>query len=210
MKKIIPPHINLLLEEKRTSVINSFPFLDSTNPPLSIWTYISNVPQCSYNKTATVDIFNFLQDQLQTHPEFINDYFANNEHELNQASIILSEINSAKIHDTTSDFDEYKRIDFYENQVNPRYLKLIEGCFSTLIYPLSAYQRIKRNASLEKFDIYNRVEELKKTKYSYLCENYNNTIRRGYKKDCVNGHIKYLMEREKDGQRERRFNREAA
>lgn len=32
----------------------------------------------------------------------------------------------------------------------------------------------------------------------------------GCKKDCVNGHIKYLMEREKDGQRERRFNREAA
>jgi len=49
-----------------------------------------------------------------------------------------------------------------------------------------------------------------KNKIMMKIEMVSTPIQGGCKKDCVNGHIKYLMEREKDGQRERRFNREAA
>jgi len=187
MKDILPLHINLLLEEKKNSVISEFTFSDEINPPLFFWPYINSVPRCSYSKRAFSDIFVFLTDLLQSNPNFINEFFTTNEHSLNQAMIILSEINSSDIHDISIPFDEYKRIEFYENHVNARYLKLIEGCFSVLIYPFSAIQRINRNASLEKFDIYNRVEELKKTKYNYLCEYYNNTIRNS----IAHGSVKY-------------------
>ena len=72
------------------------------------------------------------------------------------------------------DYEFMKKCEF---KINPAYLKLVEGIYHHLIFPVAAFCRIERGKSLDGLDIYNRVEEIRKTKYAYLCEPYDNKIR---------------------------------
>ena len=90
----------------------------------------------------------------------------------------LNEINSLKFHDMAIPSNEYDLMRFCNNHIHPNYLKLVEGVYSNLIFPIGVYHRIERGKRLEGFDIYNRVEELKMTTlYKYLSDPYNHTIR---------------------------------
>ena len=144
---------------------------------LSTFKYLSNVPEKFYNEAACRDILNFLNDIKEKKPSSLVKILNSNEFQsIGYKS--LNEINSLKFHDMAIPSNEYDLMRFCNNHIHPNYLKLVEGVYSNLIFPIGVYHRIERGKRLEGFDIYNRVEELKMTTlYKYLSDPYNHTIR---------------------------------
>jgi hypothetical protein len=155
-----------------------FPILNNNknHAYLSIWEYLSGVPERFYNETACGDILDFLNNIREKEPGSLVKILNDNEFQ-SMGFKSLNEINSLKFHDMAIPTNEFDLMRFCNNHIHPNYLKLVEGIYSNFIFPISAYQRIDRGKKLEGFDIYNRVEELKGTSYEYLSNPYNNTIR---------------------------------
>lgn len=91
----------------------------------------------------------------------------------------MEEINRYQWHDDIIDNDEYGLLRFCDITLNPTYLKIVEGVFYPLIYIPAFFSRISRGKPTEGLDIYNSVEEIKKSSFSNLCDFYNHTIRNG-------------------------------
>jgi hypothetical protein len=164
---------------RRKKICLEFPALSNCGHDfyLSLWKYLSHIPERFYSKKACEDIWKYLdnikKNETSTLIKILKDY----DRLLFLAFSTLDEINSLKFHDTELPSDEYDLMKFCDNFIHPTYLKLIEGIYANLILPISAYQRIKRNKKLEGFDVYQRVEELKATHYKYLSDHYNSIIR---------------------------------
>jgi len=176
---------NPLTEElhkyRRKKICAEFPVLANCghNFYLSLWKYLSNIPEKFYSRKAKEDIFAFLENLKET-DETILEKILSEFNNLSFSFKSLNEINKLEFHDIDlSWFEPQVLMKLYEDYLHPAYLKLVEGSYSDLIFPISAYQRFLRNVRLDNFDVFNRVEELKNTKYEYLAEPYNNTIRNG-------------------------------
>ena len=164
---------------KRKKILLEFPALNTCPPDcyLSIWKYLSHIPERFYSKKACEDIWKYLENLQKNEPivliKMLKDY--------NRLMVLafrsIDEINSLKFHDMKLPFNDLDLLKFCDNYIHSNYLKLTEGVYSNLIIPISAYQRIKRKAKLEGFDLYQRAEELKGTQYQYLSDPYNNIIR---------------------------------
>ena len=163
---------------KRKKINSQFPILNTSNHAyLSIGEYLNTVPKRFYSGKASEDIYDFLENIKETEPSILVEILNNYDKFLSIGFRSLNEINSLDFHDMELPSNEYDLLSFYDIYIHPNYLKLIEGVYSNLILPISANQRIKRGAGLERFDVFNRVEELKDTPYEYLSTPYNNTIR---------------------------------
>ena len=163
---------------KRKKINSEFPILNTSNYAyLSIWEYLNNIPKRFYSKNACEDIYDFLESIKEEEPNTLVEILNNYDKILSIGFRSLSEINSLNFHDMVLPSNEYDLMSFLDIYIHPNYLKLIEGVYSNLILPISANQRIKRGAGFERFDVFNRVEDLKGTSYKYLSTPYNNTIR---------------------------------
>lgn len=169
-----------LQKERLKKIVSEIPILKECahEKYLSLWKYIEHEPEKFYKKQAYYDIFQFLEDlksnDIQSLLLILNEF--NNYSFFALTS--LEDINSLNFHDTKVPDNEYELITLLDTYFHPSYLRLTEATYSNLIFPLSCYQRIKRSAKLEGFDLFQRVEELKKTtKYNYLTSPYCNTIR---------------------------------
>lgn len=164
---------------RRKKICLEFPILSTYDYDCysSLWKYLSHVPERFYSKKACRDIFKHLNNLKDNEPITLIKILKDYDRLLSLAFRSLDEINSLHFHDMELSSNEFDLMQFYDNYLHPTYLKLTEGVYANLIFPISAYHRIKRNARLERFDVYNRVEELKGTQYEYLSDPYNNTIR---------------------------------
>ena len=172
------PFTEELHNYKRKKINLEFPILNNSNHAyLSIWEYLSGIPERFYNETACRDILNFLNNIREKEPSYLVKILNGNEFQ-SMGFKSLNEINSLKFHDMAIPSNEYDLMRFCNNHIHPNYLKLVEGVYSNLIFPIGVYHRIERGKRLEGFDIYNRVEELKMTTlFKYLSDPYNHTIR---------------------------------
>lgn len=144
---------------------------------LSIWKYIQHTPEKFYCKKACWDIYQFLEQLKKEDVDNLIQILINF-NELSSLSFeALEDINSLKFHDIKTSFDDYELFSFLDTSIHPSYLKLTEATYTNLIYPISSYQRIKKEKKLEGFDVFQRVAELEKTEYGYLTNAYDNTIR---------------------------------
>jgi len=166
---------------RRKKICLEFPVLNKRNHNfyLSLWKYLSNISERLYSKKASEDIFVFL-DSLKEKDVVILEEILKESDRLSLAFKSLNEVNKLEFHDIDLPwYEPYKLMKFYENYLHPAYLKLVEGVYAELIFPISAYRRISRKAELENFDVFNRTDELKNTQYEYLAEPYNNIVRNG-------------------------------
>ena len=91
----------------------------------------------------------------------------------------ISKINLLSFHDTKIPTEEPLAIKFINDNINYNYLKLVESVLYVLILPIAIQTRIARNAQTDKLDVWNCIEEIRNTSFSYIIDCYNNTIRNG-------------------------------
>jgi hypothetical protein len=173
------PQTEGLHKYRRKRICSEFPILNDCDHDcyLSLWRYLSHIPERFYFKNAFEDIYKFLENIKEKEPITLVQILKDHDKLLFLAFKSLDEINSLKFHDMELPSSEYDLMQFFDNYIHSTYLKLTEGVYANLILPISAYLRLKRNAKLEGFDVYNRVDELKGTRYEYLSDPYNNTVR---------------------------------
>lgn len=188
------PETNELHNYRRKKVCNKFPILLNCNYNhyLDLWKYIDHKPEKFFSLTVFEDFLSYLDKLKQTDPEILSMILKEYEGSLSLALRSLAEINALQIHDfkldATSTFNQYTLMQFCIENINPNYLKLIEATYSNLILPLAAYRRLKQKLGLDKFDVFNRVQELDKTELKYISSCYNNTIRNA----IAHGNIKFF------------------
>lgn len=175
---------NQLTEEyhnyKRRILSSKFSELENCdhNSYLSFWKYLNDIPDRFYSKNTAKMIFEWYVRIQKSDDTILASLLKKHKINLNMALERLDKMNQLKFHDRDLSSDSIDAIKFVDNYINPNYLKLIEGVYANFILPMSDYERIKRNANLEGFDLFNRVQELKRNKsFIYLTDLYNNTMR---------------------------------
>jgi hypothetical protein len=176
---------------RRKEICLEFPAFNKCNHNfyLSLWKYLISIPERFYSKKASEDMFAFLENLKEKDIKILENILKEFDNLLSLAFKALNEINQLEFHDIELSWDEYKLMQFCDSYIHPNYLKLAEGVYSNLIIPFSAHQRIIRSKKLEGFDVFNRVEELKSTKYEYLSKPYNNTVRNA----IAHGKVSYRL-----------------
>lgn len=173
------PQTEELNKYKREKLLSEFPIL-CTYPDgwyLSLWKYISHIPERFYSKKACEDIQNHLNILTENEPIVLSKILKEYGRAISLGFKSLDEINELGFHDMELPSNEYDLMLFYDTQIHPTYLKLIEGPYANIIVLISAYKRMKRKAKFEGFDLYQRVKELNGTQYDYLTVPYSKVIR---------------------------------
>jgi hypothetical protein len=176
---------------KKESIIKKF--FDNTLPisqcPLALDKYLQSRPEKFYCTDSFSQQSRFLNAECNTQ-EVVN-FIVSNYSRLDSALKILGEINRKPWNDSNIPTDEYEFFQFCEQELNPSYLLLLEGVFGVFIHVNSVVSRIKRGKSTDGLDIYNRVEELKKTDLAFVLKPYCNTTRNS----IAHGSVKYLHQK---------------
>lgn len=177
---------NQLTEEyhnyKRKILSGKYPRLESCDHKLylSFWKYLNDIPDRFYSQTSANKIVDWYEQLQKKDAYILADILRKYEINLNSALQRLEELNRLEIHDLDLPSDNIDKIHFIDNNINPNYLKLIEGVYANLISPMSDYERIKRNVSLEGFNLFNRVQELERNQfYDNITEVYDHIVRNG-------------------------------
>ncbi len=188
------PETHELHVYKRKRICDKFPILTNCNYRYysDFWKYIKHKPEKFFSQKVLSDFLSYLDNLKQTDPEILAIILKQYEGSFSLAFRSLAEINALQIHDSksraTSTSDQYNLMLFCNEDINPNYLKLIEASYSNLILPIAAYRRLKQNLGMDRFDVFNRVDELNKTEFKYISQYYNNTIRNG----IAHGNIKFF------------------
>ncbi|MCH8010734.1 MAG: hypothetical protein IIA61_02100 [Candidatus Marinimicrobia bacterium] len=162
-------------------IIDNFPVLANTIDAkfLSLKEYITERPQKFYNEQTYYDFLTFLTNFKYENPSWLVDVYWDTDHELNIAIISLNKINEKRIHDNFIPDNNIDVIRFIENFIHFNYLKLIEAVYHKYIRFIAYNNRLQRGKPIDGLDIYNCVEEVQKTKFSYTTTCYHNIIRNG-------------------------------
>ncbi len=159
---------------------NKFPILDGDGKKyiLSIKDYITQRPQKLYNEKVYYKYLAFLNAFINKKNSFVEAY-KEIEYDINIAIKTLYEINTHDYHEEIIPTDSIQVIDFIEKNIHYNYLSLTESVFHKFIKLIAIWERQSRNKPISGLDIYNCVEELLKTKFSFITSGYNNTMRNG-------------------------------
>lgn len=175
----------------RKEIFSIFPYLNESNNGdyLSIVKYINDIPYKFYSKKAFQDYYDFLEHLKTSSPEHLKTILNEKGRDISLALKYLAEINSLEIHDTLLPQNDIDLLIFTDRNIYYNYLRLTEGVYATLIYPLAYFELVKNNKKTDCLrDIFNCVEVLKKSDNIYLTEPYINVIRNG----IAHGNITYL------------------
>lgn len=148
-----------------------------TGSYLSLWRYVEHVPERFYSTQAAQEIGDLLEKSLAHTPRLIEILLSDFGHELETSLRTLEEINTYAFHEIDIPSDEYEQMRLLDRDFLPAYLRLVEGPFAALILPFALHQRLRRSKQLDGFDVYNRVDELRRTAWEHLMLTYENTVR---------------------------------
>lgn len=184
---LISVHKNM--QEK---LLNAFPEL--TNIPhknfLSLYPYVSKIPHCFFSQNSFARYLNWLNECDKKYRTELLLYLSENGSRLNDAIHQMRQINSLSWHDTYIEWDDIEMLRYIDQDINPTYLKITEAVFAQLLHVVAFFSRIQRNASTEKLDTYNIVEEIIQNvaDSTYLLDGYNTLMRNG----IAHGGITYI------------------
>jgi hypothetical protein len=131
----------------------------------------------------------WLKERDRKNRGVLKQYLTANEAELNRAFLHLEEINQLEWHDYFEELGDYQLIRFIDQRIHPTYLRLTEAVLCPLLRIAAHFSRLDRGKPVEGLDIFNVVEELKKSSLKDATDAYHNTIRNG----IAHGGITYLM-----------------
>lgn len=144
---------------------------------LALQSYVLDVPERFFHEPTRDVVFRELcrlrRDEPRTLVRILCDFAG----DLDTAYRALHELNQLDVHEGSLPTDYLETAAWFDAHINPAWLKLTEAVYSRLILPLSAWLRIRRNAGLDGFDTYQRVEELRKAGYVDIVRPYSNVIR---------------------------------
>lgn len=175
---------------RRKEILKQFPILSNIKHShyLALFKYCNNIPERFFSRTTFKEYINWLIQRKSSDNFTLHQYIKDNMFRLNNAFIFLNEINQANWHDFIDKTDEYELVRFLDQEIHPTYLRLIEGVFFPFIHLIAFFSRKDRGKNTEKLDVYNCVEEMKKTIFSNLASIYSSTVRNG----IAHGGITYL------------------
>lgn len=199
---------------KRNKICDIFPDLvENENNYLDLYRYVESVPEKFFSQNVFDGFLKYLYELKRADSEILETILKEHEGSFSLAFRTLAEINALTIHDfklkATSPSDGYALMQFCIEYINPNYLKIIEAAYANLILPVAVYRRLKNNLGMDKFDVYQRVEELKKIlEYAYISNCYNHTIRNGIAHGNVRLSDGELIYEDKKGGKESRSPRD--
>lgn len=194
----------------RKEILIHFPILCNIKHShyLALSKYCIDIPERFFSRTTYEEYLDWLIQRRSSDNFTLHEYIKDNMFRLNNAFIFLNEINQANWHDFIDKTDEYELVRYLDQEIHPTYLRLIEGVFFPFIHLIAFFSRKDRGKTTEKLDVYNCVEEIKKTSFSNLASVYRNTVRNG----IAHGGITYLkgqiLYKDKKGNQEILSNRE--
>ncbi|MEC7277663.1 MAG: hypothetical protein VXV96_15185 [Bdellovibrionota bacterium] len=143
----------------------------------SLFRYLSKIPDRFFCRETFFEVNIFFDNYLQNNEALLCDTFYKYKNEISIGLNSLFEINSLDFHERAIEYSDAETFYFLDTKLHPTLLKLVEGAFSNLILPISAFLRLNRSKSLDGLDIYNCVAELKKANLNKTIQEYSNTIR---------------------------------
>lgn len=155
---------------------------------LALGKYVASTPQRFYDKATFVSFLSWLNDRDARGRAELIAYFTDHSAELNLAFQHLSEINAYSWHDDYGKLDDFDLIRFVDQQVNPTYLRLAEAVFAPLLRIPAYFHRIDRGKGTENLDVFNVVEEARRTNLSGVVAPYEHIMRNG----IAHGGVAYL------------------
>lgn len=200
---------NFLMREtharQRVQLIVSFPELTSCPHQhfLALRKYVVSTPQRFYARPVYSSFLVWLNTRDAKSRIHLKDYLADHSAELNRSFLHLSETNAYDWHDDFGKLDDYELIGFVDQQINPAYLRLVEAVFAPVLRVSAHFSRTDRGKGTDNLDVFNVVEELRKTDLSEAVNPYRHIMRNG----IAHGGITYLDSqicyRDKQGNEER-------
>lgn len=157
---------------------------------LSLRPYAKNSPERFFNQNVYELMINWLKDRDDRQRDTLQEFFKTIDAELSRAFLFLRQINAENWHDIPIEQnDDYYRVQFIDKHFHPAYLRLIEGIFAPLIFPVAFFMRLDRCMGTEGLDVYNLVQELATTSMAPCVSIYHQIIRNG----ISHGGITYLQ-----------------
>lgn len=162
-------------------ILYSFPVLKDApdSKYLSLKEYIHERPQKFYSLKAFEEYLSFIDSSPVKNSAWFKKLYLEIEHDLNIAIKSLNDVNSIDIHDIFTPDNDIENIRFIDNHIHFNYLKLIEAVYHKFLLFIAYNQRLQRNKPTDGLDIYNCIEEVKTSKFAFLTDCYDNTIRNG-------------------------------
>jgi len=166
---------------QRLAVRKLFPALQTCGHAhfLSLYRFLSGCPERFYGRQEFEVFFAFLERQHRGNAVRTRDYVNEYSRSLDNAFVFLGEVNAYPWHDRSVEADEIEEIRFLDQQVHPAYLRLVEGTFAPLAHFAAYTARLDRGRSTEGLDLFNIVDELKRTPLLCLTSPYRETVRNG-------------------------------
>ena len=194
-----------LLARRRKRLLAFLPELNacSHNNYLALYDSLTRKPEQFFAVHIYRSYLTWLESRhLAQGPDLVS-HFEDNNNNLNQSILFLSEINRYDWHDSYDTIDEYETIRFIDQKVHPTYLRLLEAVYHPFVHLLAHFSRLDRGKQTEGLDLFNSVQELQFTGFNELAFVYKNTVRNG----IAHGGITYLHQkiryRDKKGNEEK-------
>ncbi len=168
-------------ENNRNILENKFPELKTCGHKsyLLFYKYVNDRPAKFYSQIIFEKYHTFLKDEFRNNKNRFINLLKQNYYKIDRAYLSINEINNFDWHDLFENVDEWDLMRFFDQKINPTYLKLIEEVFFPFIYLLAFTSRLNRNKNTDGLDVFNCVEELNISNNADYCAAYDNIIRNG-------------------------------
>ncbi len=151
--------------------------------------YIEHRPECFYSEDIFHKFLYWLNKRDNNSRGPLQEYFKEFSTELNQAFHHLNEVNRYDWHDGVLKLDEYEKIRFIDQKIHPAYLRLVEAVLAPFLHVVAHFYRFDRGKGTQGLDLYNIMDNVKKTEISDAAAPYLHKVRNG----IGHGKITYLQ-----------------
>lgn len=192
-------------DRRRLSVNRAFPYLNRCEHQyiLDFSKYLWESPERFYSKTAFEVYFSWIENSHTNSDGFLAEYLRDNQFQLDNSIMHLTEINHLSYHDALVMSNEYERIQFIDRHIHPDYLRLIEAVLKPLCRLPALHSRIGRGKGIDDIDeICSIMQEISRTSLSDFADCYNHTIRNGIAHGGIVYRNREILYRDKKGNEE--------
>lgn len=141
--------------------------------------YIDNAPQKFYSNEAFQKYFQFLETTKKEDPEVLSKILKESETLLSISTKSFLEVLSEPIHDILLPDLPNDLINFIDNKIHYNLLKLYETPLFQFGFIIAKYHWIKQEKGLDRLDLYNVIDQLKKVGFDFIEPFYLHNIRNG-------------------------------
>ncbi|MBP1631267.1 MAG: hypothetical protein H6Q15_2160 [Bacteroidetes bacterium] len=162
-------------------IANEFGFINlpESSNYLSLINYLEKKPQKFYSKPAFTEFLCSLNTLLVQDEVTFSQILIDSENQISLSNNILNDINQIDVNDIHYPKENYDLINFIDKHIHYNLLKLYETPLFYFSQLVSKCLWLMSGKKIDGLDLYNSIEELKKTGFPYLNEYYLHDVRNG-------------------------------